>query len=152
MRLCGQAVGEEEGRAKIESALDSGEALSAFRAGVEAQGGDAAALDDPNGLPSAPDREEHCAPNAGYMAFSDCAAIGRAVGALGGGRTHLGDEIDTGVGLVFTKRQGEPVEVGEPVCVIHHRGGEGLEEARAQLTTAIEATDSPEVEPLVLDG
>ena len=152
LRLSGQAEGEDEGRAKIESALDSGGALAAFRAGVEAQGGDVAALDDPKGLPAAPDREEHCAASAGYMGFSDCAAIGRAVGALGGGRTHLGDEIDMGVGLVFTKRQGDPVEAGEPVCVIHHKGEEGLEEARAQLTAAIEVTDSPEVEPLVLDG
>jgi thymidine phosphorylase len=86
------------------------------------------------------------------MGFTDCAAIGRAVGALGGGRTHLGDEIDAGVGLVFTKRQGDPVEAGEPVCVIHHRGGEGLEEARAQLSAAIGVSDSAEVEPLVLDG
>lgn len=152
LRLSGQAGDEGEGQAKIEAALDGGDALAAFRTGVEAQGGDPSVIDDPDGLPAAPDREERCAPSAGYMGFTDCAAIGRAVGALGGGRTHLGDEIDAGVGLVFTKRQGDPVEAGEPVCVIHHRGGEGLEEARAQLSAAIGVSDSAEVEPLVLDG
>jgi len=152
LRLSGQAEGEGEGQARIAAALDEGGALAAFQAGVEAQGGDASALESASALPSAPDRDELCAAETGHMSFTDCAAIGRAVGALGGGRTHLGDEIDMGVGLVFTKGQGDPVQAGEPVCVIHHRGGEGLGEARALLSAAIEATDSAEVEPLVLDG
>jgi len=152
LRLSGQAGDLEAGRGQIEAALDGGIALEAFRKGVVAQGGDPSALDDPGGLPAAPDQEQHCASAPGHMSFSDCAAIGRAVGALGGGRTHLGDEIDAGVGVVFTKRQGDAVETGEPVCVLHHRGGQGLEEARAILSSAIAVTDEPEVEPLVLDG
>ena len=152
LRLAGLAAEESEGQAKIEAALDGGAALAAFRSGVEAQGGDPAVVDDPSGLPAAPDRVEHNAPASGHMRFTDCAAIGRAVGALGGGRTHLGDEIDPAVGLVFTKRPGEAVEAGDPVCVIHHRGGRGLDEARAQLDDAFGVTDAQEVEPLVLDA
>ena len=152
LHLSGVASSEEEGRVTIESALDSGRALAAFEAGVEAQGGEVAALEAEGGLLVAPDHEHLCADAAGYVNFTDCAAIGRAVGSLGGGRTHLGDKIDMGVGLVFTKRQGDPVDAGEPLCAIHHRGGVGLEEARSLLLAAIEVADSPEVEPLVLDG
>ena len=152
LRLAGLAAEEAEGRARIEAALDDGDALAAFRVGVEAQGGDPAAVDDPGGLPAAPDHAEYAAPASGHMSFTDCAAIGRAVGALGGGRTHLGDKIDPAVGLVFTKRPGEVVEEGESVCVIHHREGKGLDAARAQLDAAVGVTDAQEVEPLVLDA
>ncbi len=152
LRLAKRAEDAESGQAMIEAALDGGDALAAFQRGVEAQGGDPSVIDDPSALPAAPDREELCAPSAGYMSFIDCAAVGRAVGALGGGRTHLGDVIDTGVGVIFSKRQGEEVEAGEPVCVIHHRDGESLEEARAQLTAAFTVAGSVEVDPLILDG
>ncbi len=152
LRLAKRAEDAESGQAMIEAALDGGDALAAFQRGVEAQGGDPSVIDDPSALPAAPDREELCAPSAGYMSFTDCAAVGRAVGALGGGRTHLGDVIDTGVGVIFSKRQGEEVEAGEPVCVIHHRDGESLEEARAQLTAAFTVAGSVEVDPLILDG
>lgn len=152
LRLVGMAGDLKEGRAKIGAALDDGSALSAFRAGVVAQGGDPELVDDPSRLPTAPDQIDFLAEAAGYLSFSDCAAVGRAVGALGGGRMRLEDPIDHAVGVVFNKRLGDQVAKDEPICVIHHRAGSGLEEARAQLALALRLTSEPEVEPLVLDA
>jgi pyrimidine-nucleoside phosphorylase/thymidine phosphorylase len=152
LRLVGMAGDLKEGRAKIGAALDDGSALGAFRAGVVAQGGDPELVDDPSQLPTAPDQTDLVAEAAGYLSFADCAAVGRAVGALGGGRMRLEDPIDHAVGVVFNKRLGDQVAKDEPICVIHHRAGAGLEEARAQLALALRLTPEPEVEPLVLDA
>jgi len=152
LRLVGIAADRDGGRAKIEAALDDGSALGAFRAGVIAQGGDPALVDNPNSLPAAPDQTDYVAQGSGYLSFADCAAVGRAVSALGGGRTRLEDPIDHAVGVVFTKRQGDAVAAGDPLCLIHHRGGAGLDEARAQLDAALCVTPAPEVEALVLDA
>jgi pyrimidine-nucleoside phosphorylase len=152
LRLVGIAADRDEGRAKIGAALDDGSALGAFRAGVAAQGGDPELVDCPDSLPTAPDQTEYTAQGSGYLSFADCAAVGRAVSALGGGRTRLEDPIDHAVGVVFTKRQGDAVTAGDPLCLIHHRGGVGLDEARAQLDAALCVTPAPEVEALVLDA
>ena len=55
-----------EGRARAAAALDSGEALEAFRAMVQAQGGDPRVVDDPEGvLPAAPVVRPFAAERAG---------------------------------------------------------------------------------------
>ena len=152
LRLAGLAVDRAAGRAKIAAALDDGSALEAFRRGVVAQGGDVSAIDEDDGLPKASDQEEYRSPEGGRFSFADCAAVGRAVSALGGGRRRLEDPIDHSVGLVFKRRAGEPVEKGDVLCVIHHNGGRGLAEARSQLDSALCVAESAEVEPLILDA
>ena len=62
------------------------------------------------------------------------------------------DPIDHSVGLVFKKRAGESVAAGEALCVIHHNEGRGLAEARSLLDAALCITQTPEVEPLILDA
>ena len=55
-----------EGRARAAAALDSGEALEAFRRMIEAQGGDPRVVDDPEGvLPAAAVRRSFAAERAG---------------------------------------------------------------------------------------
>jgi pyrimidine-nucleoside phosphorylase len=152
LRLVGLASDRGAGQAQIAAALDDGSALAAFRKGVVAQGGAPEAVDNPEALPTAPDKEDYLAQGDGHLSFADCAAVGRAVSALGGGRRRLEDPIDHAVGLVFKKRPGDPVRSGEALCVIHHRGGKGLEEARAHLDAALSLTLTAEVEPLVLDA
>lgn len=152
LRLAGLAVDRAAGRAKIAAALDDGSALEAFRRGVVAQGGDVSAIDEDDGLPKASDQEEYRSPEGGRFSFADCAAVGRAVSALGGGRRRLEDPIDHSVGLVFKRRAGDPVEKGDALCVIHHNGGRGLAEARSQLDSALCVAESAEVEPLILDA
>ena len=152
LRLAGLAVDRATGRAMIAAALDDGSALEAFRKGVIAQGGDVSAIDEDDGLPKASDQEEYRSPEGGRFSFADCAAVGRAVSALRGGRRRLEDPIDHSVGLVFKRRAGEPVEKGDALCVIHHNGGRGLAEARSQLDSALCVAESAEVEPLILDA
>ncbi|MGH2658489.1 MAG: thymidine phosphorylase, partial [Actinomycetota bacterium] len=99
-RLTGAGMGE--GRGAAAAALDSGQALEAFRRMIEAQGGDPKALDDPWAvLPRAPVRQALLAEQGGFLAAVDAEALGRASGELGAGRKRKGDPIDPAVGIVF---------------------------------------------------
>ena len=107
-------------RARATRALDDGSALEKFRAVIEAQGGDPRVLDDPAAsLAAAPRTAAVPAPRHGFVTAIDAYAIGEALVALGGGRRAAADTIDPAVGIVLAKKVGDPVEVGEPLAVLH---------------------------------
>jgi len=131
--------------------LDTGAALKRFRAVVEAQGGDPAAVDDPSLLPCAPHVQPFVAPRAGYVTAIDAARVGTAAMCLGAGRARTDDIIDPGVGLEVRAKLGEKVEAGQPLAMIHHRD-RGLDDCRAHLGAAWTLGPAPPAErPLVID-
>jgi pyrimidine-nucleoside phosphorylase/thymidine phosphorylase len=124
MLMLGGAAGSlADGRAAIEAAIADGRGLARFRAIVEAQGGDAGAVDDPGRLPRATRLLDVAAPSAGIVEAIDTEAVGLAAMALGAGRARVEDRIDPAAGLVVHKRLGERVERGEPLCTLHCGGG-----------------------------
>jgi thymidine phosphorylase len=92
------------------------------------------------------------ASRAGYVAELHAEAIGRAAVALGAGRATLDDRIDHGVGIHIVAPPGTRVAADEPVVLVRHRGGRGLQEAMRLLTGAIRIADAPApVPPLVVE-
>ncbi|KEF34915.1 thymidine phosphorylase [Deinococcus sp. RL] len=145
----GQDPAEAEARAR--ATLTDGSALAKFRAFVAAQGGDASFVDHPERLDVAPDRADVTAPAPGFVERLDALAVGRAVLVLGGGRERKGEAIDHGVGVEVLKKPGEAVAAGEPVLRLYHRGGRGLEAARALLEEGLSVTGAaPQPQPLIL--
>lgn len=129
------ASGLAGGAAAAEAALDDGRALARFERWIAAQGGDVAALDR---LEVAPDAWSLAAERDGVLGFLDAERVGAAVAALGGGRARKGDALDLGVGATVHARVGDRLRAGEPILTLHHRGGRGLDVARAALTGAAE--------------
>ena len=125
-------------RERVETALNSGAALNKFREIVQAQGGHPGVVDNPvSVLPRAPIRERVDAARSGMVERVEPRVVGRAITALGGGRTKVDDEIDPAVGIVFKVRPGQRVERGEPVATIHARDAETLAAAEESLRRAI---------------
>ncbi|MEM7305152.1 MAG: thymidine phosphorylase [Planctomycetota bacterium] len=145
-----EAAGQDRGPERIGAALDDGTALRTFARIVEAQGGDPACVEDPGRLPTAPATEPFTADRDGFLRFRDVREVGRAAGALGGGRLRLGDEIDPAVGVTAQRAAGARVAAGDELFLLHHRDGRGLEAARGYLSRAIEIGPAPELSPLVL--
>ncbi len=136
-----------EARARAASALDSGEALEAFRRMVEAQGGDPRVVDDPEGvLPASPVRTVIVSDRSGTLAAVDAEALGRASGDLGAGRRRKGDPIDPAVGVVFHPKIGDPVERGQELGNVHARTDEDAERCAVAIRGAMTITEEP-VEP-----
>jgi pyrimidine-nucleoside phosphorylase len=143
---------EETAEARIRAVLDSGAALETFRRIIERQGGDPAVVDDYSRLPSAPDHHAITAPRTGYVTALHAEQIGRAAVALGAGRATLDDVVDPGVGIEVICPPGREVLEGERVLSVQHRGGRGLAEAVALLTSAVQIGDAPPaLGPLIVE-
>ncbi len=124
-------------RMQLQSWLDDGTAWRKFVAMVEAQGGDATALERIGEVHRAPIIRALAAPRAGSVTKMDAGAIGRASVALGAGRTRATDGVDFAVGFSAIKKVGEPVEKGEPLLFLHARDESRLAAALGELTESV---------------
>lgn len=140
--LGGVASSLAEGRTQAAAALDDGRALEKMRTIVEAQGGNAAVLDDPALLPQAPVRRVLEAGEAGFIEQVEARAVGQAAVALGAGRASLGSRIDPAVGFHITAKPGDEVEAGTALATIYARTAADADRAELALRQAI--TIAPE--------
>jgi pyrimidine-nucleoside phosphorylase len=150
LRLAGVAKTIAEARERVRSAIASGAALETFARVIEAQGGDPRVVDEPDRLDAVATSERVVAHRGGTFAYCDVRSLGRALNALGGGRSQLGDAIDPAVGLVFHAQHGARVAPGETLIEIAHRDGRGLELACELARSAFTITDGAACSPLVL--
>ncbi len=141
-----EGIGEQEAERRTREVVRSGAALRKLKEIVEAQGGDARAIDDVSLLPLAPHCMEILAPDSGKVRIG-AHALGTACAQLGGGRRKEGDVIDHTVGILLKKRAGDAVERGEVVAEVYYRreDAEALELAKS----AVSVTDTYRAEPLV---
>lgn len=147
LSMTGLAGDREDGYQKAVARLHDGGAYAALEAFLEGQGAEPGALER---LPEAPDREQLPAPRAGFVAALDALEVGIAAMELGAGRATKADEIDLAVGLELLAKPGDRVEQGQPLVLLHHRGGRGLESARRRLGAAYTLADAaPAPRPLI---
>jgi thymidine phosphorylase len=135
-------------------AIESGAAAERFSRMVEALGGPADLLEDPERhLPDAPIVRALPAPRRGFVAGVDTRAIGLAIVSLGGGRRRVEDAVDHAVGLSKVAPIGSEVGTGaRPLCVVHARNEAGFEAAAAEIRAAITIGESaPPSRPAILD-
>ena len=137
-------------RARVEHALASGAGLRAFRAMVEAQGGDSRAFDDRARLPRATIQHPVPAERDGYLSKLDALTIARAATLLGAGRERKGDPIDLSVGVVIQLKIGARVARGEPLAVLHANDQTRLAQAEREVRRAVELADQPVPSPPLL--
>jgi pyrimidine-nucleoside phosphorylase len=113
--------------------LHDGSAWERFVAMVEAQGGDASALERMRELHRAPLVTEVRASSAGTLTKIDALDVGRLCVELGAGRAKASDAVDFAVGVECLKKVGDRVEAGEPVLLVHSREAVPAEAVAAQL-------------------
>lgn len=154
LRLGGLCEDRGQAQVMMESAIQSGAALQAFRGLVTAQGGDPRVVDDAARLPAAAHRFDVCYAGAapGYIAGIDALLVGEAARLLGAGRAHAEASIDPAVGFVFNKKVGDAVEPDEWICQVHYNADETLEPALDRLRAALSYSTQPVAIPeLVID-
>ena len=124
-------------RAQLARWLDDGTAWKKFTTLVEAQNGDATALERLAEIHRAPVIHELCATHSGRLARMDAGGIGRACVALGAGRAKSSDTIDFAVGLSEIQPIGTTVQRGEPLLRIHARSDASLQAVLPLIAAAI---------------
>ena len=118
--------------------LGDGSAWRKFVQLVEAQGGDASALEKMQDVHRAAIVQPVAAAQSGTVARMDAEAIGRASVFLGGGRQKADDAVDFAVGFSEIRKVGEQVQRGEPLMMVHARTAAGLESVLPLLREAVE--------------
>ena len=139
---------------RMESAIQSGAALAAFRELIAAQGGDPRVVEDYSRLPSAQQIFALCYEGAepAYVAGIDALRVGEAARLLGAGRAHADAVIDLAVGIVFEKKTGDSVEPGEVLCRVHYNVKESFEPALDRLRSALAySTESVACANVIID-
>lgn len=126
LALAKVARSASQGQARLEGALDRGEALAKFREMVRSQDGDPQVVDHPGRLPQAPVVVPVPSSAQGTVGAIDAQAIGLSAMRLGAGRMRKEDAIDRTVGIILRKKVGDPVRQGEALADVH-----GATEARA---------------------
>lgn len=146
--IAGVATTREDALERVRLVWHNGKALQKFEQIIESQGGDIA-------------QSQHRyrnVPRLAFRALSDgiitgihARHIGLAGIALGAGRVHSGDDIDYAAGVVFHKKVGSAVRVGEEIGFIQ---GERRHVFEAVQNTVLQAItiggQPPERESLVL--
>jgi thymidine phosphorylase len=148
--ISGLAGTEEQARAKLQAALDSGEAAERFARMVQALGGPGDLMERPNAyLERAPIVVPVPALESGYATATDCRALGLAVVSLGGGRVRPQDPIDFAVGLDGLVELGDKVEAGQPLAMVHARTEAAAEKAVREVQAAYQIGGAkPDAEPM----
>ncbi|WP_323142978.1 thymidine phosphorylase [Massilia phyllosphaerae] len=149
--ISGLAATTEEALARLQRALDSGEAAERFARMVSALGGPADLMDNPEAhLAKAPIVVPVPSLASGYAASTDCRSLGLAVVGLGGGRVRPQDPIDYAVGLTGLAELGDKVDAGQPLALVHARTQEAAERAVREVQAAYRiALDKPAAQPMI---
>ncbi len=114
-------------RGRLAKWLQDGTAWEKFVALVEAQDGDAMALEKIAATHNAPVVHRLSAHKEGVIRRMDAEAIGRVALFLGAGRAQAADAIDFAVGCSQVKQIGEQVEKQETIMLIHARNPADLD-------------------------
>jgi pyrimidine-nucleoside phosphorylase len=150
--LGGKAESAAEAREKLGDAISSGRALQTLKDLATAQGGDAEAMDDYSRFPSAANRLDVGASEAGVVQSIDAAEVGIGGMLLGAGRQVASDEVDHGVGVTVHKHVGDEVAEGEPLVTLSYNADGGLTDATNRILDAYTIGSDPvEKGTLVID-
>jgi thymidine phosphorylase len=136
-------------------ALRKGAAAERFAAMVAELGGPADLLEAPDRhLPVAEHVVAALPERSGVVSAVDVRAVGLAVVALGGGRTHEAQDVDHAVGLSEVAALGEHVGVAErPLALVHARSEDDAAAAAAALRAAFTVADeaTSDARPAILE-
>ena len=130
----------DSSREQLARWLADGTAWRKWVALVEAQGGDASALERLADIHRAPIVRDLPAPRAGIIARMDAGRIGRGCVALGAGRAKAADAIDFAVGCDRIRKVGTRIGRGEPFLRIHARDEASLARALPDFQAACEVS------------
>jgi len=127
----------EEADALVRGVIADGSAFETMKNWVNAQGGNADALENFDLLPGAAVHHPLKAPKGGYIVSMDTRMVGEASAILGAGRAKKEDPIDYGAGIVLMKKTGEYIEAGDTVAVLYTNQESSVPKAEEVLWQAL---------------
>ncbi|MCC6558958.1 MAG: hypothetical protein IT372_39020, partial [Polyangiaceae bacterium] len=116
------------------------------------QRGDPRVVEDPRGLPAAPEVVPIRAEEGGFVAAIDPLELGLSAVALGAGRTRADPAVDAAVGIEIAAPRGARVARGDELARVHARRAADAEAVSARIQAAFRlGAEPPPTAPLVLE-
>ncbi len=141
----------DEGRARIQKAIENGSGFKKLVELFKAQGGDVSYLLDPGKFPISKYSLPIYAEKEGYLSRIDSLTIGVSSMKLGGGRARMDEAIDMSAGILLNKKIGDHVNKGEllATCCTNK---EKVEEVLSDVLKAFEIqTEKPAERSIVFE-
>ena len=139
-----------EGRKLAFSKLADGSAWKVFQSLVQEQGGKLEQILDLKKLPISPRTHVLKAKKRGYITQIQTETMGHILIELGGGRKKTTDSIDPSVGLVFHKKLGAKVNIGDPLVTVHSPEKADLDAIESVFYQAIEINGAKKPVPKLI--
>lgn len=147
MILSGLEKDLDTAKETLKKAIVSGAAYEKFLMMVAAQDGNISIIEHPEKYKKAAFIALVLSTEHGYVKSIDTTRIGMTALALGAGHKNLKDVIKPEVGIIFQKKLGNPVGVGEELAMVHAPDRESFRIAEAAIRKAFELSDSPVTPP-----
>jgi thymidine phosphorylase len=125
--------------------LDDGSAYEVFRQMIKAQDGDPDAE-----LPVAVHKDVVLASRDGVVQTVDALKVGVAAWRLGAGRARKEDSVSAGAGVMCLVREGDRIEVGQPLFELFADDEEHLTRGRDTIGDAVTVGDEPAAQERIL--
>ena len=119
MNLSGLYPNPLENKYKVMEVIENGKAFEKFKELVVRQGGDVSYIENPEKFEKAPIIMPVLSEDFGFVEKLDAGKVGKAGLELGIGRKKKDDEIDYRVGLIFDKKVGDEVKIGDVLAYVH---------------------------------
>jgi len=119
LELSGQVKTLAQGRKLAQQKLQDGSAWNIFLKLVKIQGGSVDAVENPSLLPISKNLIQVKAKKRGYLTHMDTEGVGKILIELGGGRRKASDVVDPSTGIIFHRKLGSRVQIGDPVATIY---------------------------------
>ncbi len=149
LEMAGICTDRQEAIELLDTQIKTGAAMEKWAEMIEAQGGDASLLAQPEQLRRAPHQSDLKASETGFVSRMDARVIGEAAMLAGAGRKEKNDQIDLQAGVILHKKIADPVVAGETVFTILSVDPKKLHFAATHLQTAIAVSEEP-IQPPVL--
>lgn len=133
----------EECRERVVDAVESGRALMKFAELIENQGGNKEVINDYTLFPQPVYKMSYICEKPGFIHSMKTDKIGMASLVLGAGRETKDSKIDYSAGIMFSKKTGDRVEVGDCVAVLYTNREETLSQAVSLLNEAVVISELP---------
>ncbi len=148
------AKSDDEARAMLKHAIDTGAGLNKLRAMIRELGGDESylTLDGMDRLCDVKKLIPVAAKESGYVVGMQAELIGKAAQMLGAGRATKEDVIDPAVGLIMHKRVGDKIEKGEDFCMLYVNDEKSLNDVIETMHEAVSIGAKPDHVPPMVYG
>ena len=113
------ASSEQEARALLQENISNGKALEKLIQMVKAQGGNIEQIKHPETLPKAKKQIEFFSKEEGYIQRLNALELGTLAMQIGAGRRVKEDNINHAVGIVLNKKDGDFVQKGDLLAIVH---------------------------------